>query len=500
MKHSDDLFQLIKSLTQTEKRYFKLFASLSNKKGANNYIKLFNAIDCWGEKEYDEVVLKAKLKNYTFAKQLHVTKNYLYALLLKSLRNYYNISSESKIQEYLKESEILFRKALYKQCDKMIQKAEDYANQSEMYTYLYEIYKFQEKLLHFLQLNPKLELEKSIELENKRRHDIRLLVNQNEYKDAFLKMQRWTKQYGREVRSKEAEWRLTEIISNPLLQDPSQALSFESLRFYYRTLTKYYVATADLQKSYEMSCQLMVLHEESPLRIRNGLGVYISILHDHIILCINLKKYEDLKNTYEKLKKISGQFDEILTEAQKYELQLILFVNELIYYNTTQEFIKGAEVIKKNLNAIPQFGKIYDQRLIGTYYFIAYTYFLNKNYKPSLQWANKIVLSFHDDKSRQTQCNVRILKVILYYELQDLDMMEYAVKSCYRFLLKKNRLNDSEKILLNALRKLPEVTNNKELQVFFKDLLHSFELCNDTLYNSYYTNLNLVGWLKSKLV
>ena len=43
MKPSAVLFDLIKSLTSSEKRYFKMYASLQ--KGNKNYKDLFNAID-----------------------------------------------------------------------------------------------------------------------------------------------------------------------------------------------------------------------------------------------------------------------------------------------------------------------------------------------------------------------------------------------------------------------------------------------------------------------
>ncbi len=51
MKPSTELFQLIKSLSKSEKRYFKLTSSLQS--GEKNYMKLFDAIEA--QYEYDEV-------------------------------------------------------------------------------------------------------------------------------------------------------------------------------------------------------------------------------------------------------------------------------------------------------------------------------------------------------------------------------------------------------------------------------------------------------------
>ena len=45
MTVSDDLFQLIKSLTKPEKIYFKKFSSIFIEKESSNYLKLFDEID-----------------------------------------------------------------------------------------------------------------------------------------------------------------------------------------------------------------------------------------------------------------------------------------------------------------------------------------------------------------------------------------------------------------------------------------------------------------------
>mgnify|MGYP000023314336 CR=1 FL=1 len=58
MKPSNELFQLIKSLTKSEKRYFKLSSSLQS--GEKNYMKLFDIIEI--QDEYDEPAIKQKFK------------------------------------------------------------------------------------------------------------------------------------------------------------------------------------------------------------------------------------------------------------------------------------------------------------------------------------------------------------------------------------------------------------------------------------------------------
>ena len=120
MKPSKELFHLIKSLTKSEKRYFKLTSALQQ--GEKNYVKLFDAIEA--QSDYDEEQIKEIFKNSTFIQHLPSEKNHLYNLLLKSLRNFHSDKSVSaQMQEFLKNIEILYSKALYKECNKILRKA-----------------------------------------------------------------------------------------------------------------------------------------------------------------------------------------------------------------------------------------------------------------------------------------------------------------------------------------------------------------------------------------
>ena len=112
---SDDLFQLIKALTKQEKRYFKLHASRHVIGKENKYVKLFDAID--QQKEYNEERIKKKFNHAPITRQLHVAKNYLYHLLLDSLRSYHESKSEDKFFTLLRNAQLLFNKGLYCKAD-----------------------------------------------------------------------------------------------------------------------------------------------------------------------------------------------------------------------------------------------------------------------------------------------------------------------------------------------------------------------------------------------
>ena len=119
MKRSEHLFQLIKSLSKSEKRSFKLFANRHTIGDKNNYIELFDAI----EKQivYDEALLVKKIKDQKLVNNISSIKVQLYNLILKSLRQYNSGDKASyEIRMYMDYIDLLFEKGLYNQCKKIL--------------------------------------------------------------------------------------------------------------------------------------------------------------------------------------------------------------------------------------------------------------------------------------------------------------------------------------------------------------------------------------------
>ena len=99
MKPSTELHDLIKSLSKSEKRYFKLISSLQS--GDKNYIRLFDYLE--QQEVYDEEAVKKEFKKEIFIRHLPSEKNHLYSLILKSLRSFHaDKSAASQLQEQLR--------------------------------------------------------------------------------------------------------------------------------------------------------------------------------------------------------------------------------------------------------------------------------------------------------------------------------------------------------------------------------------------------------------
>lgn len=149
MKDSRDLHSIIKSLTKSEKRHFKMCVN-SVHKSENNYTILFDAID--SQEEYDEVKLLRKLKKHTFAKQISRTKYLLYEQILKVLRQLYSTRSDhAKIGAMLNSAEVLFYKTFYHQAFEVLKRAKKIAIANELHGLQQEIMEREKLLLPYLE-------------------------------------------------------------------------------------------------------------------------------------------------------------------------------------------------------------------------------------------------------------------------------------------------------------------------------------------------------------
>src|SRR5947199_8326096 len=130
----DILFQLIHSLEKAEKRHFKLYIKRSSSKEELKIVQLFDAIDKM--KDYDEKVLLKKLSGIT-KPQLSNLKTHLYKQVLASLRLLKSADSlDLQLNEQFDYAHILYKKGLFMQSLRILERAKETARTYYKYSFL----------------------------------------------------------------------------------------------------------------------------------------------------------------------------------------------------------------------------------------------------------------------------------------------------------------------------------------------------------------------------
>ena len=247
MRSSDDLFQLIKSLDKNEKRYFKLAVSKYSSAGDSNYIKLFDAVDA--QEEYNEQKLKKKFRGKKIEKNFATEKNYLYRLILKSLRGYsQDQTSDSKIKDLIREAGFLYKKALYDQCEKILSKAKELAISHEKHLLLLEIYEMEGLLLPLTENITKTERHIEVDLPNAL-EILKKIENLAEFTKYHLQFYITYMKSGDEKRNTKILQEIESIIDRPIYKDESQALTFLAKWYFYFMKRNYYRLQNDFENA-----------------------------------------------------------------------------------------------------------------------------------------------------------------------------------------------------------------------------------------------------------
>jgi len=498
MKVSEDLFQLIKSLDKQEKRYFKLQMNASASSLKKNLIDLFNAIDKMAV--YDEPKIKAKFKDRPFVKQLHVAKNRLYNSILKNLNSYYaEQSTEGALYRMIHESEILYDKGLYAQGKKLLKKAKKQALEQEQFLYLLQI-------LH-------LEVQffgEQHNIEQLRKH------SSEGYKVGLKIIERYRNFMELNMmRTKVAEYisrrnsgKIKEELENLFTPEEKELLSSEDKALSFIALTRQLVVNSVYTRlagknfeSYDYRIRLVELLEDNQNKLRGTAKAYISALNNLLGIQTELEKYEEALVTLDKLETLKEGKRFKITEKRSLDILFRVAIGRLSIYVETNNFESAIENVDKTEYILEKYRDKMSiaYRLIFKYN-IAFVFFCTQNYQQATSWLYNLLNEEKVDTREDIHSFSRILNLISYYELGNVQLLESVLKSTYRHFKNRESTYQYEDLLIKFIRKAVNIAGKEELKESFINLKEKMlKLLNDPDEAEGINNMKLISWIDSKI-
>ena len=162
-------------------------------------------------------------------------------------------------------------------------------------------------------------------------------------------------------------------------------------------------------------------------------------------------------------------------------------------------FSKGLELVPDIEKFILENRLYLDRhRILVFYYKIASLYFGSANYDKAIDYLNKII-NWKVDLRTDLQCYARLLHLIAHYEIGNFQLLEYLIKSVYRFMAKMENLSVVEEEMFRFLKKAFSLTPAK-LKPEFKKLLHKLKQYENSRGETRaFAYLDIISWLESKL-
>lgn len=488
MKKSDDLFQLIKSLTRNERRYFRLFSQLQ--KGDKEYINLFDSLDRLDE--YNEKIFKEKNRDKEFIKNLAWRKHHLYNLILKSLESYHE-SIDTEVYALLHRNEILYEKGLYKQCKKTLQKAKAIAQKYEMYHIIFEILNWEDMISIKLY-----DIDRQGKVIEESKHNIKLLSNLTDYKNILQEIYNVHHVIG-VFRKQEEQKPLAHILTSKLWKNESEALTFKAKRHFYYSHFLYAFMKGDYEGGYVYTKKCVDSFFTQPEQISHNSHFYITAVNAFLYCCTNLKKHDEMIVYIHRL----NETKKLFTKRSDRAAAVLLSYHELGYYMSTGKLAKGLEAAKRIEREILEYDDILNPlEKFSLYINLAFLYFMAEKYKETIQWLYKIISAGALKARNDMESMVRLFYIIAQYEKgSSKQFMKSLLRSTYRMLVKREQLYKYEKIILDFIRKeLVKVDTAEDLIASLKDLrILLVEIAKDPYESRPLDYFDLISWITSKI-
>jgi len=492
MQPSKELFQLIKSLSGSEKRYFKIYASRHTIGEQNFSIHLFDAIE--EQVEYKEEELKKAFKGRKEIRHFPFHKNYLYQLILDALHIYHlDISTGADLKKMIHQVEILFEKRLFIQCEKLIDKAKALAGKFEKHTEYLDL------------LSWEYEVARARGYKGLNEEDIRKIFessfvmadrfkNTNEYRLLTTQLFMRIMKVGI-IRTGSDFKQFEKIIGHQLFSNENKALTFQSKYCFYHCHNAYYFTLQDYTKALVSGQKLIKLIESKPHQKQERLRAYVYAVQNIIVCMFNLRKFKEVQPELKKLKALKTK-----SQALTNELFFITSNMELELYIHSGDFVKGLQLIP-SIEKVLQQTSLDTQYATALYYHMTLVYFGAGNFTIANKYLNKILNEAEMDLRDDVQSFGRILSLIIHYELGNTELLEYNVRSTYRYLLKRNRLYKVETVILGFIRKkMPRINSPKELREALKELKEALEkVTQDAFEKKALEYFDIIAWLESKV-
>ncbi len=495
-KASDDLFRLIKSLTKSEKGYFKKFASRNSQGGKSNYISIFDSIDKM--EGYDEDALKKKLKDKQLAAQLPVYKVYLFNLILKALQQYGSFeNTDTKLAEMIAGARILAKKQMPREALKILRKAKEIAYKYDNEKALLDILFLERNII--IVMPDKHVFEKRKEIYEEHMRFIERLTNRFHYTWLSDQMVIFVEHRG-DIRNLNREEEMKNIISDPYMKTADNAMGFSAKMFYYHTHLFYNIAHENLSAMHDITKEEIKVQEQYRHFIDENPKNYISGLMNYLLSAHLNKNKEDISDALHRLIAARKQYKGKLSPDLETELFMKAKNTELIIYADNCELDKGRNVVKQVEADLKHYRNFIGQPLkITLLYNSSHICFLDGDFNMALHFINKL-LDEADNMRNDVYNFAKLYNLLVHYELGNFDHLEYITENTFRFLKQRKSLFKAEELIINTIRRVPAATDNKELINIFEELLDGLKKTSTDLRSRQtFEFFDFISWAQSKV-
>lgn len=493
-RSADSLFQLIKSLEKSEKRNFKLYATRNSATDDLKIIQLFDALDKMTE--YDEELLLKKNPDIK-KQQLSNMKAHLTRQILSSLRLLNNESNiDIQLHEQMDYARILYNKGLYLQSLKMLDRMKEHARTYHQLTFLLQAVFFEKKIeaLHITR-----SMQDRAELLAQEADDVQQrLAMIGTLSNLSLQLYSWYIKNGH-ARNEKDERDVERYFEERLSFDLKEVTDFYARLYLYQSYCWYAFIRQDFLLYYRYTQKWVDLFEREPSMVATETAHYIKGLHNLLNAHFGLQNHQKFNEVLNIFEQFTASDIVANHENNRIQVFVYLYTNRINKHFMEGTFTEGLQLIPEIEEQLRTYSLYLDRhRVFVFYYKIASLLFGSGDHERTIDYLNKII-NWKVDLRTDLQCYSRLLHLIAHYELGNFDLLEYLIKSVYRFMAKMENLSRVEEEVFSFLRNSFHLSP-RQLKPAFEKLVTTLKALKGNRFETRaFMYLDIISWLESKI-
>lgn len=491
MLKSESLIHLINNLTKQEKKEFSLYIS---NKPEKDYIFLFRLID--DKKISDPEELKMSFLAVKPASSFNTVVIYLFDLLIDILTrlrteqdSYYLLFNE------LLHARVLYEKSMYQECFQVLKKVKEKAVYYENHFALLVAQRLELNYLLTLDFED-MDEQKLLNKQYKMNNTLKSIRQLNEQSSLYELLKYRMINRGAS-RSLEETQKLDDLVTSEISIVASAGVeNFEIKKNHQLFQANYFITVGDYKAAFNSFVELNKLFEENSHLWNNPPVYYLMTVEGMLESLRIMHNYEGMNYFIEKLTKLSSP-----SSSFQLNVTYVIFIYRLFSFIDAGDFDKaGMWIAEHQASLIDKMLLLKEQQQAEMSLYIALIHLGNGEYRKARKRLSATIGRGHL-YSLPLFRTIRIVNVMIHYELGDVDYIQSEIRSIKREMSKNKGYNlKVESFLLKFLNYSFADTNRKKRAQIWESMAEEVHaLYADKYETQILRKFDFVAWVEAKI-
>lgn len=445
MSKLSSLITLVHSLSKSERK--KVTLSISTNGKNSDYAILFRAIE--SGKSLTQSELKLSFQSKRPGSNFNTAMNYLYEVLLSILSELReNQDSFYQLFNQLMHAKVLFEKSLYADCFELLLKIQKEAVIYENFTVLLIAQKLEHDYLLGLDF-PNISESELLGMQYRMNDSLKKIRKINEHAFLYGLLKHRLLHKGVIVSGKQKQALNDLVVSEMSIVSSSGFNNFEIEKTHKLFQSNYLIAVGDYKSALHSFYELSTIFEQNKHLLSNPPIYYLDTIEGVLESLRIIRNYDAMPHFVDLLKKI-------LSSSANFNLHVksVIFLYTIVPFIDRGDFVAGKKIIDEyNDDLIDKINMLVAARKVQISLYISIIYLGLQQFSLARKAISSTLNAEREIYSMPVFRAVRLINLILLYEIADFDLIEFEVRSVKRQIKAAEQNLQLEKMLLKFVSK-----------------------------------------------